>query len=163
MKSASKTKRKGLSSKQLNFLKARLLEKRRELLAKMRSSMDPGQLSEGSAGDDMIDRALDTFERETAYQIAEIESEAVDQINEAIDRIEAGTYGVCEMCGDPIPAARLKALPSATLCVQCKGREEQSQAHGQVAGGSRDRFVDLYDDSFDPERVYGVVRGRKIS
>ena len=162
MKSASKTRRKALTSKQLNFLKARLLEKRRELMSKMQASMDEERLAEGSPGDDVIDRAMDTFERETAYQLAEIESDAVEQIDDAIGRIEAGTYGVCEMCGEPIPPARLKALPSATLCVECKSHEEQTQGPSQRFA-PRSRFTDDFDDSFDPERIYGVVRGRKVS
>jgi DnaK suppressor protein len=45
---------------------------------------------------------------------------AVDEIDHALGKIDAGTYGICEQCGQPIPKARLKALPYATLCVACK-------------------------------------------
>jgi DnaK suppressor protein len=45
---------------------------------------------------------------------------AVDEVDHALGKIDAGTYGICEQCGQPIPKARLKALPYATLCVACK-------------------------------------------
>lgn len=159
------TKKKGkkrLTQKQLNFLKAKLLEKRRELLARLRADADPDNLGETDPGDDLLDRALDSSERETSYKIVEIESSAVEQIDDAIARIESGSYGVCEVCGEAIPPARLKAMPSATMCIQCKSEEEQYARPGQDLSG-RYRFEDTYDESFDPERIYGTVRGRKVS
>ncbi|MDQ6928299.1 MAG: TraR/DksA C4-type zinc finger protein [Actinomycetota bacterium] len=45
---------------------------------------------------------------------------AVDEIDRALAKIDSGTYGICEQCGQPIPKARLKAVPYATLCVACK-------------------------------------------
>jgi DnaK suppressor protein len=45
---------------------------------------------------------------------------AVDEIDRALAKMDAGTYGICERCGTPIPKARLKALPYAALCVACK-------------------------------------------
>ena len=47
------------------------------------------------------------------------------QMERAVERIDAGTYGFCERCGNPIPKARLKAFPAATLDVACKQREER--------------------------------------
>jgi len=51
--------------------------------------------------------------------------ELLEQTEHALDRIEAGTYGVCESCGKPIGKARLQAFPRATLCVACKQRQER--------------------------------------
>ena len=47
------------------------------------------------------------------------------QVERALGRLDAGTYGRCENCGNPIPKARLQAFPRATLCVSCKQREER--------------------------------------
>ena len=47
------------------------------------------------------------------------------QAERAISRIDAGTYGICEICGNPIPLARLQALPMATMDAACKSREER--------------------------------------
>ena len=49
----------------------------------------------------------------------------LDQGERALDRIDAGTYGVCESCGQPVGKARLLAFPRATLCVACKQRQER--------------------------------------
>ena len=47
------------------------------------------------------------------------------QVERALERLDDGTYGRCENCGNPIPKARLQAFPRATLCVTCKQREER--------------------------------------
>ena len=59
-------------------------------------------------------------ERERDLALSAQALAAVEDIDRALAKIEAGTYGTCEQCGQPIPKARLKALPSATLCVACK-------------------------------------------
>jgi DnaK suppressor protein len=59
-------------------------------------------------------------ERERDLALSAQARAAVDEIDRALAKIDAGTYGTCEQCGQPIPKARLKALPYATLCVSCK-------------------------------------------
>jgi DnaK suppressor protein len=59
-------------------------------------------------------------ERERDLALSAQARSAVEEIDRALAKIEAGTYGTCEQCGQPIPKARLKALPYATLCVACK-------------------------------------------
>ena len=66
-----------------------------------------------------------TFEREQEQSIAANRMDLMVQIQRAVERIDAGTYGYCESCGRPIPKARLKAFPMATLDVGCKQREER--------------------------------------
>ncbi|MGH9120634.1 MAG: TraR/DksA family transcriptional regulator [Acidimicrobiales bacterium] len=67
----------------------------------------------GEGGTSNVDRELDLLLSAQARG-------AVDEIDKALARIEAGTYGKCERCGEPIPDARLEALPYAALCVSCK-------------------------------------------
>ena len=78
-----------------------------------------------SAGDDQADTGSKTLEREQEITLANTIHERVIQVEHALERLEAGTYGMCERCGKPIPAARLAAFPSATLCVDCKQLEER--------------------------------------
>jgi DnaK suppressor protein len=59
-------------------------------------------------------------ERELDLVLSAQARAAVDEIDRALAKIDNGTYGTCEGCGQPIPRARLKALPYAALCVQCK-------------------------------------------
>ncbi len=54
----------------------------------------------------------------------ENDRDALDRVRDAIARLDAGTYGVCTRCGAEIPAARLEAVPAASLCIQCKEAEE---------------------------------------
>lgn len=67
-----------------------------------------------------------TFERERDLSLSENVKDILKRVDEAIDRIENGTYGVCEMCGKPIPEERLRALPYANLCIECRQKEEKA-------------------------------------
>lgn len=79
----------------------------------------------GDAGDDEADVGAKAFEREHELALTYNSRELLAQNERAIARIEAGTYGTCESCGQPIGKARLQAFPRATLCVTCKQREER--------------------------------------
>lgn len=83
-----------------------------------------GDPSDG-AGDDQADTGAKTFEREHEMSLANNARDLLAQNERAIQRIEAGTYGVCERCGNPVGKARLQAFPRAALCVSCKQREER--------------------------------------
>jgi RNA polymerase-binding protein DksA len=91
----------------------------------MRDLNDLQRSSTDGAGDDQADAGSKTFEREQEQSIAANRLDLLSQIQRAVERIDAGTYGFCESCGKPIPKARLKAFPSATLDVACKQREER--------------------------------------
>ena len=79
----------------------------------------------GDAGDDQADVGAKTYEREHELALALNSRELLAQTERALARIAAGTYGICESCGEPIGKARLQAFPRATLCVTCKQREER--------------------------------------
>jgi RNA polymerase-binding protein DksA len=83
------------------------------------------QSANDGAGDDQADAGTKTFEREQELSIANNRLDLLAQMERAIERVDAGTYGRCESCGNPIVKARLQAFPSATLCVTCKQREER--------------------------------------
>lgn len=77
------------------------------------------------AGDDSADAGTKAFEREHELALTQNARDLLDQGERALARIDAGTYGVCESCREPIGKARLLAFPRATLCVRCKQREER--------------------------------------
>jgi DnaK suppressor protein len=99
-------------------------------LAKVRKELE-GELAErlgdavGDAGDDQADAGAKTFQREHELALTQNARDLLLQNERALARIDAGTYGVCESCGQPIGKARLQAFPRATLCVSCKQREER--------------------------------------
>jgi len=79
----------------------------------------------GDAGDDQADAGAKTFEREQELALTHNARELLAQSARALSRIDDGSYGTCESCGEPIGKARLQAFPRATLCVACKQREER--------------------------------------
>ncbi len=93
-------------------------EQEDELSGLMRDSGD-------GAGQDQADLGATTFERDHEMSVLNNEREKLAQIDRALARIEDGTYGVCESCGQPIGKLRLMAFPRATLCMTCKQREER--------------------------------------
>ena len=77
------------------------------------------------AGDDEADASSKLYEREHELALTRNTRELLEQTEHALTRIDAGTYGVCESCGKAIGKARLLAFPRATLCVECKQRQER--------------------------------------
>jgi DnaK suppressor protein len=81
--------------------------------------------SVSDAGDDQADVGAKAYEREHELAMTYNARELLGQTERALAKIEAGTYGSCDSCGQPIGKARLQAFPKATLCVTCKQREER--------------------------------------
>jgi DnaK suppressor protein len=86
--------------------------------------------SEASAfGMHQADAGSDAYDRDFALSLLSQEQDALYEIDEALKRIELGTYGKCEMSGKPIPRARLEAIPFARFTVECQSKlEKQSKA-----------------------------------
>jgi RNA polymerase-binding transcription factor len=77
------------------------------------------------AGHDQADVGSNTFERDHEMTLARNARENLDLVQQALARIDNGTYGVCESCGQGVGKARLQAFPRATLCMECKQRQER--------------------------------------
>ncbi|MFL6117054.1 MAG: TraR/DksA family transcriptional regulator [Catenulispora sp.] len=77
------------------------------------------------AGDDQADAGTKNFEREHEMAIANNARDMLQQTERALARLAAGTYGVCESCGEPVGKYRLQAFPRATLCMPCKQKQER--------------------------------------
>lgn len=77
------------------------------------------------AGHDQADVGSNTFERDHEMTLARNARENLQLVQDAIARIDSGAYGGCESCGQAIGKARLQAFPRATLCMECKQRQER--------------------------------------
>lgn len=77
------------------------------------------------AGDDQADVGTKNISREHEMSLADNAREMLRQTERALGRLDDGTYGRCESCGNPIGKARVRAFPRATLCVECKQRTER--------------------------------------
>ena len=88
--------------------------------------------SEASAfGMHQADAGSDSYDRDFALNLISQEQDALYEIEEALKRVEAGTYGVCEMSGEKIPVARLEALPFARFTVECQEQLEKQEFSGR--------------------------------
>ena len=98
---------------------ARDLAAEAEALATEREPGDTQFDEESGEGDTL------NVERERDLALSASATQAVEEIDRALRRMDVGTYGICERCGKKIAVARLEALPFAALCIECKSREER--------------------------------------
>jgi RNA polymerase-binding transcription factor DksA len=86
---------------------------------------EDGELSSAAGDQHIADHASEMFDREVDESLGENAEVIVREIDDALARIDAGTYGTCIRCGQPIPDERLAAVPYAVLCVSCRRDEER--------------------------------------
>ena len=78
--------------------------------------------------DDLVDVATETFEREKELALESSVQGILEMVEEALKKVQDGTYGICDGCDKPIDGNRLRAIPYARLCITCKEREERHRA-----------------------------------
>jgi len=129
------TSRKKLNAKERKEFRDLLL-RRRAIIAGDVNHMADNALKKSAAGASgelsvvpyhMADVGTENFEHEFLLGLIENEEEELRQIDEALQRIADGTYGICE-CGRAIPKTRLRALPYAKYCIECQRNSEKSQS-----------------------------------
>ena len=124
-----------MKKKDLQRYKGLILKKKEELLEELGylESSTLNATSKDLSGDlsaysfHMADQGTDTMEREKAFSLASREGRYLHHLNEALERIENGTYGKCRTCESEISKPRLEAVPNATQCINCKNAEEKKQ------------------------------------
>jgi len=102
-----------------------LNERKLELLNEAGKTVDG--MDENGNFPDPTDRASMESDRSFTLRIRDRERKLIAKIEEALRRLEDGSYGVCEQCGEKIGAARLKARPVTTLCIDCKSVQEVAE------------------------------------
>src|ERR1700691_882702 len=122
----------------------------RKILVKRRAALRP------ALAGDLGYAAFDSAQDEISSQLAEVESRELASIENALERMRQGQFGVCEGCSCTIPMARLNALPSATLCIECQREAERHGSHGgndadwgRVLDGGNDSEASLGDIELD--------------
>lgn len=109
--------------------RAQLLELRSRVLGAaqdiVEGDVDDGELSSAGGDQHLADHASEMVDREVDESLEENAEELVRDIDRALAKIDEGTYGTCERCGQPIPEERLDAVPYATLCLSCRQLEER--------------------------------------
>jgi len=113
------------------LLRQMLEERRGEIQGKLRSILE-SLPDEKSSVRDAEEQSVSDFVEEVDFTLMQMKSETLAQIDEALRRVDDGTYGRCVECERDIPEARLVALPFADRCRDCQERHEAAAAHGDV-------------------------------
>lgn len=121
-----------MDKKKLKYFKEILLQKRNEILQELgymrEVSVDTTKENYGidtSYSTHMADHGTDEQEREKTFYHASRENKYLLHLEEALVRIENGSYGICDSCNKEIPIERLEAVPTTKLCIPCKLAEKQ--------------------------------------
>jgi len=107
---------------------------------------EAGKTVEGMGDDrveafpDPTDRASLESDRNFVLRIKDRERKLIQKIKEALERIEDGTFGICDSCGKPISEKRLMARPVTTQCIECKTEDEQKERLEKMRGTTRSTF-----------------------
>ena len=120
-----------VEKKKIDCHKNILLKMREQVLEQVKSEKKRESLKETSGEHSysfhIADQGSDCNEHEKAYLIASMDGNTLESLDEALERIEDGTYGECVLCGSGINPKRLEALPNAKLCIDCKSNEEKEK------------------------------------
>jgi RNA polymerase-binding protein DksA len=120
-----------MSAIDLEAFRRKLLEERQKVVAALahlheenRGSLEE-EAEEVPLDNHLAETATVTLDREIDYTLEENAAHVLAAIDAALARIDAGSYGTCSSCGQPIAPERLEALPYATQCIDCKRKEER--------------------------------------
>ena len=120
-----------MDKKSIEYFKDLLLEKRQQIMKELGyyKESNEKQVKDSSTGDStysthMADHGTDEREREKSFFYASRENKYLQYLDEALERVEDGTYGICHSCDKDIPKERLEAVPHTKLCVPCKLSEK---------------------------------------
>ena len=118
-----------MKEKKRQYFKDLLNEQLKELMEEAAKTVTDMTISEGEFPDP-TDRASWESDRNFLLRIRERERNLITKIKEALERIEEGTFGICERCEEPISEKRLRARPVTTLCIKCKQEQEDLEKRG---------------------------------
>tara|TARA_Y100000590_G_scaffold410551_1_gene503719 strand:- start:2767 stop:3183 length:417 start_codon:yes stop_codon:yes gene_type:complete len=121
------SKEKFMNKKMKEYFRLKLINWKKSLLKEVSNTLSNLQTEENSAKPDITDRAADEIERSFELRTRDRERKLISKIDEAIKRIEDGTYGYCEETGDPINIKRLEARPIATLSIEAQEAHEKRE------------------------------------
>jgi DnaK suppressor protein len=112
---------------QMKKFKTLLTEKRDEIIKKAKQTLEEDMSLDSNDLPDEMDLASSEYLQSFTFRLRGREKVFLDKIEKALQKIEAGTFGVCEDCEEEIAAKRLEARPETTLCIQCKENQERKE------------------------------------
>ena len=128
-----------LSQETLSELREELERERAEIASKSKIALEEIRKS-GGGGGDTVDESTEEQGTAAMLRLKDREKNYLTKINQALGRLEDGTYGECMECGGPIPEGRLRARPASLFCIECKEEREREQNRKKVRPGLLDDY-----------------------
>jgi len=114
-----------MDKKKVESFKKRLLTKKEELLRLATKSEKDGREADEEATQDIADKAANSYTKEFLFHQSDESRRLLQLVNEAMERMKEGTYGLCLACEEEVQQKRLEAVPWARHCIECQEKQDQ--------------------------------------
>lgn len=115
----------GMDKKKVDGYRKRLLAKQEELLKVVSKSEQDGREADEEGTQDVADKAANAYTKEFLFHQSDDNRRTLQLVNEALERLKNGSYGLCLACHEEMQAKRLEAVPWARHCLECQEKQEQ--------------------------------------
>jgi DnaK suppressor protein len=116
-----------MNKRQRESYRKKLEQKRESLLERVKAARSKETEADDKEAPDLGDRALSTVIRDLSYQLTAGERDILRRVDDALDRIDANTYGVCVSCEKKVQLGRLDAVPWARHCIECQELQDRGE------------------------------------
>ncbi len=116
-----------MDKRKIELYRKRLLEKQGNLLQKVSQSDQEGREADEEATQDMADKAANAYTKEFLFHQSNDNRQILTLVNEALERIKEGAYGICVECHEDVQPKRLDAVPWARHCIECQAKQDDGE------------------------------------
>ena len=127
MSTTTSSQSKALTKKELKKFQELLEEKRKVVLERARQMLSEGMVLDANDLPDEMDLAASEYIQSFEFRLRGREKSLLSKLDLALKKIEEGTFGICEICEEPIGKKRLEARPETSLCIKCKEDQEREE------------------------------------
>jgi DnaK suppressor protein len=127
MSTASASQSKALNKKELKRFQEMLEEKRKVVVERARQMLSEGMVLDANDLPDEMDLASSEYIQSFEFRLRGREKSLLSKLDLALKKIDDGTFGICEVCDEPIGKKRLEARPETSLCIKCKEDQEREE------------------------------------
>jgi DnaK suppressor protein len=116
-----------MDQRRLKAFREQLHEKKQQILEAYHKNKSYGKEADGEGAQDIADKASNSYTKEFLFSLSNTERDTLQQVDEALARIDTKRYGVCASCEEEMNLKRLEAVPWARLCLACQQKRESGQ------------------------------------
>lgn len=114
-----------MDRKKADAYRKQLLDKQEELMRLVSKSDQDGREADEEGTQDLADKAANAYTKEFLFHQSNDNRQTLSMVNEALDRIRVGSYGICQVCEQEVQTKRLDAVPWARHCIECQEKEDR--------------------------------------